>query len=205
MEKEVESGREEVAAVADVRKLQPMLIAAIDANARDDGWAALGGVGSHISKMDPAFDARNYGFKKLSELARSLKYLEVKELPMARPDGVTVVHVQIQRKGVGQKIGLQPAFLANLRAVQGKGFGGVDGSEFGGVRRRQSGSVPELHRHQAFFLGIQQYNLNNGAVLGIADVGVSILRDLTNDRLVRNTDLQDIVVFKVNTFHGVGS
>ena len=72
MEKEVESGREEVAAVADVRKLQPMLIAAIDANARDDGWAALGGVGSHISKMDPAFDARNYGFKKLSELVRSL-------------------------------------------------------------------------------------------------------------------------------------
>ncbi len=61
-----------VVAVADVRKLQPLVIAAIDANARDDGWAALGGVGSHISKMDPAFDARNYGAKKLSELVRSL-------------------------------------------------------------------------------------------------------------------------------------
>jgi len=87
-------------AVADVRKLQPMVIAAIDANARDDGWAALSGVGSHISKMDPSFDARNYGFKKLSELVRSLKYLEVKELPLVRPDGVTVMNVQIRMKRV---------------------------------------------------------------------------------------------------------
>lgn len=89
-----------IVAVADVRKLQPLVIAAIDANARDDGWAALGGVGSHISKMDPAFDARNYGFKKLSELVRSLKYLEVKELPLIRPDGVTVMNVQIRMKRV---------------------------------------------------------------------------------------------------------
>ena len=90
-----------IVAVADVRKLQPLVIAAIDANARDDGWAALGGVGSHISKMDPAFDARNYGFKKLSELVRALKYLEVKEMPLVRPDGVTVMNVQIRMKRVG--------------------------------------------------------------------------------------------------------
>ena len=88
-------------AVADVRTLQPLLIAAIDANARDDGWASLGGVGSHIAKIDTAFDARNYGFKKLSELVRSLKYLEVKELPLVRPDGVTVSNVQIRMKRVG--------------------------------------------------------------------------------------------------------
>jgi uncharacterized LabA/DUF88 family protein len=102
VEKEIEKGKEEVTAVADVRKLQPLVIAAIDANVRDDGWAALGGVGSHISKIDPAFDSRNYGFKKLSDLVRSLKYLEVKELPMARPDGVTVMNVQIRLKRVTQ-------------------------------------------------------------------------------------------------------
>jgi uncharacterized LabA/DUF88 family protein len=90
----------EAVAVADVRKLQPLLIAAIDANARDDGWASLGGVGSHIGKIDTAFDARNYGFKKLSDLVRSLKYLEVKELPLVRPDGVTVTNVQIRMKRV---------------------------------------------------------------------------------------------------------
>ena len=105
-EKVVEKDAEKVpvvaVAVADVRKLQPSVSAAIDANTRDDGWAALGGVGSHISKMDPAFDARNYGFKKLSDLVRSLKYLEVKELPMVRPDGVTVQNVQIRMKRLAE-------------------------------------------------------------------------------------------------------
>lgn len=97
---EKDSEKAPAVAVADVRKLQPLVIAAIDANARDDGWAALSGVGSHISKMDPAFDARNYGVKKLSELVRSLKYLEVKEIPLVRPDGVTVMNVQIRMKRV---------------------------------------------------------------------------------------------------------
>ncbi len=97
---EKDAGETPIVAVADVRKLQPLVTAAIDANVRDDGWAALGGVGSHISKMDPAFDARNYGFKKLSELVRALKYLEVKELPLVRPDGVTVMNVQIRMKRV---------------------------------------------------------------------------------------------------------
>lgn len=87
---------------ADLRKLQPLVIAAIDANLRDDGWAALGGVGGHISKVQPAFDARNYGFKKLSDLARSLKYLEVKDVPIVRADGVTVTNVQVRlRRATG--------------------------------------------------------------------------------------------------------
>jgi uncharacterized LabA/DUF88 family protein len=85
---------------ADLRKLQPLMIAAVDANLRDDGWAALGGVGSHISKMLPAFDARNYGFKKLSELVRNLNYLDVKELPTVRADGTTLTNVQIKLKRV---------------------------------------------------------------------------------------------------------
>ena len=97
---EKDASKAESVAVADVRELQPLIIAAIDANAREDGWASLGGVGSHIGKINPAFDARNYGFKKLSELVRSLKYLEVKELPLVRPDGVTVSNVQIRIKRV---------------------------------------------------------------------------------------------------------
>ncbi len=100
---EKDAPKAEPVAVADVRKLQPMIIAAIDANAREDGWASLGGVGSHIGKINPAFDARNYGFKKLSELVRSLKYLEVKELPLIRPDGVTVSNVQIRVKRAGTR------------------------------------------------------------------------------------------------------
>jgi len=95
---EKDAPKEEPVAVADIRKLQPLIISAIDANAREDGWASLGGVGSYIGKINPAFDARNYGFMKLSELVRSLKYLEVKELPIVRPDGVTVSNVQVRTK-----------------------------------------------------------------------------------------------------------
>ena len=97
-EKDIEKEVEKPVAVADIRKLQPFFIAATDANAREDGWASLGGVGSHISKIHPAFDARNYGFNKLSELVRSLKYLEIKEVPTTRADGVTIMNVQIRLK-----------------------------------------------------------------------------------------------------------
>lgn len=86
-------------ATSDVSELQPLMIAAVDAHLRDDGWAALSGVGGHISKMQPSFDARNYGFKKLSELVRNLSYLDVKEVPTLRPDGVTLnnVHIRLKR------------------------------------------------------------------------------------------------------------
>jgi uncharacterized LabA/DUF88 family protein len=50
----------------------PQLLAtlrgAITAVSDEDGWADLGGVGSHIAKQLPEFDPRNYGFARLSEL-----------------------------------------------------------------------------------------------------------------------------------------
>ena len=51
---------------------------AIDAESDDDGWANLGGVGSNIMKQAPEFDPRNYGFKKLSELAGAIGLFEVR-------------------------------------------------------------------------------------------------------------------------------
>ncbi|UWR07049.1 NYN domain-containing protein [Ruegeria sp. B32] len=36
-----------------------------------DGWAALSGVGSQLSKNYPDFDTRTYGFKRLSDLVRA--------------------------------------------------------------------------------------------------------------------------------------
>lgn len=85
-------------AVGDLEKLRLRMREAIDFHAREDGWAALGGVGDHISKNLTEFDPRNYGFKKLSELARSLDYVEVKDVPVTRPDGVTVSNVLIRLK-----------------------------------------------------------------------------------------------------------
>lgn len=41
---------------------------AVDSVANDSGWSQLGDVGNLLVKTDPAFDTRNYGFKKLSSL-----------------------------------------------------------------------------------------------------------------------------------------
>lgn len=41
---------------------------AVDSVANDSGWSQLGDVGNLLVKKDPAFDTRNYDFKKLSSL-----------------------------------------------------------------------------------------------------------------------------------------
>ena len=47
--------------------------------ADEDGWAFLGDVGSLILKKQPNFDARNFGFQKLTPLFKSTKKFEVEE------------------------------------------------------------------------------------------------------------------------------
>jgi uncharacterized LabA/DUF88 family protein len=89
-----------VASAKELIQLQPLMIAAIDANAREDGWAPLGGVGGHVGKVHPSFDSRNYGFKKLSDLVRTLDYVEVKDIPVTRPDGVVLNNPQIRMRRV---------------------------------------------------------------------------------------------------------
>ena len=65
---------------------------AVEANANDDGWAALGGVGSHISNQG-SFDPRNYGFPKLSDLFAAISEFEVKKVEM--PGGASL---KVRRK-----------------------------------------------------------------------------------------------------------
>ena len=50
---------------------------ALEAASDDDGWAALGGVGSIITKQRPDFDARSYGYSKLSELITATTLFEI--------------------------------------------------------------------------------------------------------------------------------
>ncbi|MFC6840695.1 NYN domain-containing protein [Xanthomonas theicola] len=49
-----------------------LLRQAIEEASDDQGWAALGGVGSYLNKVRPDFDPRLYGHKKLSDLLRRL-------------------------------------------------------------------------------------------------------------------------------------
>jgi hypothetical protein len=88
-----------VVEVVKLPDLRPMILTAVDAVARDDGWAPLGPVGSQINKNNPSFDPRNYGFTQLSKLMRKQDYLEIKEVPMG--DGSSNVHLYVRCKAAG--------------------------------------------------------------------------------------------------------
>jgi len=57
-----------------------MLEKAVAASADDDGRAHLGRVGAHLAKQAPDFDARNYGFARLSDLAEASGILDVERV-----------------------------------------------------------------------------------------------------------------------------
>ncbi|MCB1851588.1 MAG: NYN domain-containing protein [Gammaproteobacteria bacterium] len=47
------------------------ILQALEQASDDAGWAHLGTFGSYLTKLQPDFDARLYGFKKLSELVKA--------------------------------------------------------------------------------------------------------------------------------------
>jgi uncharacterized LabA/DUF88 family protein len=61
-------------------QLLATLRSAIDAVSDDEGWADLGGVGSHIAKQFSEFDSRNYGFARLSELVEASGIADIQRL-----------------------------------------------------------------------------------------------------------------------------
>ncbi|MGV1791142.1 NYN domain-containing protein [Rhizobium sp. A37_96] len=58
-----------------------MLTKAIIATADEDGRANLAQVGGHLAKQAPDFDARNYGFPRLSDLVKSSGIVDVERAP----------------------------------------------------------------------------------------------------------------------------
>jgi uncharacterized LabA/DUF88 family protein len=60
-------------------KLVNLLRNAVEASSDDSGWAHLASVGSNIAKQAPEFDPRNYGYKKLGELASATKLFLIEE------------------------------------------------------------------------------------------------------------------------------
>ncbi len=80
--------------VTGVPDLKGLLVHAISETLRDTGWATLAAVGGFIGKSHASFDARNYGFAKLSELVRAQPYLAIKE----STDASGFVHLSVQLK-----------------------------------------------------------------------------------------------------------
>ncbi len=54
-----------------------MLAKAVTASADEDGRANLARVGAHLAKQSPDFDARNYGFPRLSDLVEASGIVDV--------------------------------------------------------------------------------------------------------------------------------
>lgn len=47
------------------------LMQALEQSVDDAGWAHLGTFGSYLNKLQPEFDPRLYGYKKLSDLVKA--------------------------------------------------------------------------------------------------------------------------------------
>lgn len=89
-------GEAKTPTVPELPKLKPMVLKALEAVARDDGWATLSALGSQLSRNHPSFDSRNYGVTKLGDLMRKQTYLETKEVPVG--DAGQHVNLQVRRK-----------------------------------------------------------------------------------------------------------
>jgi len=57
--------------------LQALFKEAIETQKDDDGFARLGDVGNYIQRIKPDFDSRTYGAKKLGDLMKKQKYIEL--------------------------------------------------------------------------------------------------------------------------------
>lgn len=73
---------------ADVRLL---VEEALEMTAGDDGWANLGAVGNQLRSLDPSFDCRTYGHRRLVDLLRSLGRFDIRQ---SNPGGPGTVYVR---------------------------------------------------------------------------------------------------------------
>jgi len=73
----------------------PFLRNAVNIALQEDGWAFLGTIGNHLRQSDPGFDARNYGYKQLSQLFKAYsKEFELRE--ESTKGGPTLIYVRSQ-------------------------------------------------------------------------------------------------------------
>lgn len=76
-----------------------MLAKAVTASADEDGRANLARVGAHLAKQSPDFDARNFGFPRLSDLVEASGIVEVE-----RPgDSPKIVMVRLKGDQAGRR------------------------------------------------------------------------------------------------------
>ncbi len=82
--------------------LQSVLTKAVNATADDDGWVALGALGSHLARSHPSWDPRTFGHGKLSSLVADQPYLETRSAG-------NHVEVGLKRKAAKKAAAKKPA------------------------------------------------------------------------------------------------
>lgn len=70
------------------------VLEALEKASDDKGWAHLGTFGSYLTKLQPDFDSRLYGFKKLSDLVKGKKDIFECEERTAPGSENTVLYVR---------------------------------------------------------------------------------------------------------------
>jgi hypothetical protein len=68
----------------------------VEASSDDSGWAHLGTVGNNIAKQSPEFDARNYGYPKLSALVAATQLFDA-EVREVGPSRTKTLYVRVKR------------------------------------------------------------------------------------------------------------
>ena len=80
------------------RPIQSVLTKALNkVDTDDDDWASLGALGNHLNRTDPSFDARTYGFAKLSDLVKAQPFVETKTVTGAGGRGQLWVRLKRRR------------------------------------------------------------------------------------------------------------
>ncbi len=82
----IENEQKSVQPKAEAEIIEPKLkfpkkfvLTALDQSIDDEGWANLGTFGSYLTKLQPDFDSRLYGYKKLSDLVKAKSEIFVTE------------------------------------------------------------------------------------------------------------------------------
>jgi hypothetical protein len=97
----VESEQKSVPPQASTEAMEPtpefpkeFVLTALDQSIDDGGWANLGTFGSYLTKLQPDFDSRLYGYKKLSDLVKAKSDLFVTEERQASGSNHKVLYLR---------------------------------------------------------------------------------------------------------------
>ncbi|NQD35901.1 NYN domain-containing protein [Permianibacter sp. IMCC34836] len=97
----VEAGQKQSLPQATTETPEPKLefpkqfvLTALEQSIDDAGWAHLGTFGSYLTKLQPDFDSRLYGYKKLSDLVKAKTDLFITEERQAPGSSQKVLHLR---------------------------------------------------------------------------------------------------------------